>query len=124
LVYNVGVGVGVSFNCQSPNFVHFLRALLGAIAVFVTLSPQTSISTTKMPVSFRFGVLVGLLVLNLQAAIAVPLAEPEALDALEARAPGDTAALAIPVDVPCTGIEDICEADCIAILCHGKSPVM
>ncbi|CAG8972801.1 hypothetical protein HYALB_00007726 [Hymenoscyphus albidus] len=28
------------------------------------------------------------------------------------------------VDMPCTDMEDVCEADCIAILCHGKDPVM
>ncbi|KAH8665177.1 hypothetical protein BGZ60DRAFT_565335 [Tricladium varicosporioides] len=28
------------------------------------------------------------------------------------------------VDMPCTGMEDVCEADCIAILCHGKDPKM
>ncbi|KAF2659663.1 hypothetical protein K491DRAFT_755195 [Lophiostoma macrostomum CBS 122681] len=39
--------------------------------------------------------------------------------ALEKRRPGDSPATAVKITVDCTGQEDVCNADCFAILCYN-----
>jgi hypothetical protein len=70
----------------------------------------------------RFVIFAMLMALNWQGALAAPAAE--ANPALVIRAPGDSAQNPITADIGCSGIEDICEADCIAILCHNRPQVM
>ncbi|ESZ91221.1 hypothetical protein SBOR_8395 [Sclerotinia borealis F-4128] len=67
-----------------------------------------------------------LLSLHLQAVKAAPIDEPllQRDAELYKRVPGDSAQDPIMAELACTGVEPVCEADCIAILCHGRPQIM
>ncbi|KAA8563907.1 hypothetical protein MFRU_036g00100 [Monilinia fructicola] len=57
---------------------------------------------------------------------AAPIDEPNIQRdiGLYKRVPGDSAQDPIMAELACTGVEPVCEADCIAMLCHGKPQIM
>lgn len=77
---------------------------------------------------FSFIHFLALLSAQLYSVRAIPLQEnsPAAYLGVEIskRAPGDTADEAIETIMDCTKIPEVCEADCMAILCYNAPQVM
>lgn len=75
---------------------------------------------------FTFISFVMLLAMNSQAAKTASMDEPTVQRDVEPRkrVPGDSAGDSIMAELACTGAESVCEADCIAMLCHGKPQIM
>lgn len=79
---------------------------------------------SRLPFTFiQFGMQ---LAMNSQVAKTAPIDELTVQRDVELRkrVPSDSAQDSIMAELACTGVESVFEADCIAMLCHGKPRIM